>query len=97
MQGLLKETQQANDRLQKEYNLLTEKVSKMQHTLEEHIHTNTQVGKEEVKSWPLHAASFFMPLSRCAKCTAPELRVSGMLMRKWAGCAVASRELTAAA
>ena len=34
----------ANDKLQKEYNLLTDKVSKMQQTLEEHIHTNTQVG-----------------------------------------------------
>ncbi len=44
MQGVLKETQMANDKLQKEYNLLTDKVSKMQQTLEEHIHTNTQVG-----------------------------------------------------
>ncbi len=43
VQGLLKETQLANDRLQKEYNLLTDKVSKVQHTLEEHIQTNTQV------------------------------------------------------
>ncbi len=43
LQGLLKETQLANERLQKEYNLLTDKVSKMQHTLEEHIQTNTQV------------------------------------------------------
>ena len=39
---MLKESQLANERLQKEYNLLTERVSKMQGTLEEHIHTNTQ-------------------------------------------------------
>ena len=44
VQGVLKDTQMANDKLQKEYNLLTDKVSKMQQTLEEHIHTNTQVG-----------------------------------------------------
>lgn len=42
-QALLKDSQLSNDRLQKEYNLLTDKVSKMQQTLEEHIHTNTRV------------------------------------------------------
>ena len=42
-QGLLRESQQANERLQKEYNGLAEKVARLHHTLEEHIHTNTQL------------------------------------------------------
>lgn len=41
-QALLRESQAANERLQKEYNTVTNKVAKMQATLEEHIHTNTQ-------------------------------------------------------
>ncbi len=43
MQGLLRESQLANERLQKEYNVLTEKVARLHHTLEEHVHTNTQL------------------------------------------------------
>lgn len=43
LQGLLRESQQANERLQKEYNALTDKVQRLHHTLEEHIHTNTQL------------------------------------------------------
>ena len=33
----------ATDRVQKEYNLLNEKVQKLHHDLEEQIHTNTQL------------------------------------------------------
>lgn len=40
---MLKDSQLANERLQKEYSLLVEKVAKLQGTLEEHVHTNTQV------------------------------------------------------
>lgn len=43
LQGMLKDSQLANGRLQKEYSLLVEKVAKLQGTLEEHVHTNTQV------------------------------------------------------
>ena len=35
--------QVATDRVQKEYNLLNEKVQKLHHDLEEQIHTNTQL------------------------------------------------------
>ncbi|KAL4439847.1 hypothetical protein ABPG75_002848 [Micractinium tetrahymenae] len=43
LKGLLRESQQANERLQKEYNALTEKVARLHHTLEEHVHSNTQL------------------------------------------------------
>eukprot|EP00887_Chlorella_sp_A99_P000486 scaffold17.g486.t1 len=43
LQGLLRESQAANERLQKEYNTLTERVARLHHTLEEHIHQNTQL------------------------------------------------------
>lgn len=43
MQGLLRESQLVNERLQKEHNGLTEKVARLHHTLEEHVHTNTQL------------------------------------------------------
>ena len=42
-QGLLRESQQANERLQKEYSGLAEKVGRLHHSLEEHIHANTQL------------------------------------------------------
>ena len=43
LQQLLKEAQQANDKVQKDYNLLSEKSQKLHHDLEEQIHTNTQL------------------------------------------------------
>lgn len=43
LQALLRESQQANERLQKEYNTLTERVTRLHHTLEEYIHQNTQL------------------------------------------------------
>mmetsp|Transcript_23941 Transcript_23941/g.66472 ORF Transcript_23941/g.66472 Transcript_23941/m.66472 type:complete len:870 (+) Transcript_23941:229-2838(+) len=43
LQQLLKEAQQATDKVQKDYNLLSEKSQKLHHDLEEQIHTNTQL------------------------------------------------------
>jgi chromosome segregation ATPase len=43
LQGLLKEAQQNTEKVQKEYNLLSEKTQKLHHDLEEQIHTNTQL------------------------------------------------------
>ncbi|PRW33224.1 flagellar associated isoform A [Chlorella sorokiniana] len=43
LKGLLRESQQASERLQKEYNALSDKVARLHHTLEEHVHTNTQL------------------------------------------------------
>ncbi len=43
LQALLRESQQSGERLQKEYNALAEKAARLHHTLEEHIHSNTQL------------------------------------------------------
>ena len=43
VQALLRESQLAGERLQKEYNALAEKAARLHHTLEEHIHSNTQL------------------------------------------------------
>eukprot|EP00873_Tetraselmis_striata_P013169 jgi/Tetstr1/433433/TSEL_022707.t1 len=43
LQGLLKEAHQNTEKVQKEYNLLSEKTQKLHHDLEEQIHTNTQL------------------------------------------------------
>ena len=40
---MLRESQVATDRVQKEFNLLNEKVQKLHHDLEDQIHTNTQL------------------------------------------------------
>lgn len=42
-QGLLRESQQASERLQKECGALAERAARLHHTLEEHIHANTQL------------------------------------------------------
>lgn len=43
LEQMLRESQGATDRLQKEFNLLNEKVQKLHHDLEDQIHTNTQL------------------------------------------------------
>lgn len=43
LQGLLRESQQANERLQKECSALAERAARLHHTLEDHIHSNTQL------------------------------------------------------
>lgn len=43
LQVVLKEANQATERVQKEYNLLSEKSQKLHHDLEEQIHNNTQL------------------------------------------------------
>ncbi|EFN51138.1 hypothetical protein CHLNCDRAFT_141344 [Chlorella variabilis] len=43
LKALLRESQLAGERLQKEYNALAEKAARLHHTLEEHIHSNTQL------------------------------------------------------
>lgn len=43
LEQMLRESQVATDRVQKEFNLLNEKVQKLHHDLEDQIHTNTQL------------------------------------------------------
>eukprot|EP00882_Tetradesmus_deserticola_P031111 GHRQ01035164.1.p1 GENE.GHRQ01035164.1~~GHRQ01035164.1.p1 ORF type:complete len:612 (+),score=349.69 GHRQ01035164.1:203-1837(+) len=43
LEGLLKEAKGSTDKVQKEFNALSEKVSKLHHDLEEAVHTNTQL------------------------------------------------------
>uniref|UniRef100_A0A383VEV0 Cilia- and flagella-associated protein 58 central coiled coil domain-containing protein n=1 Tax=Tetradesmus obliquus TaxID=3088 RepID=A0A383VEV0_TETOB len=43
LEGLVKEAKGATDKVQKEFNALSEKVSKLHHDLEEAVHTNTQL------------------------------------------------------
>lgn len=40
---MLRESKQATEKVQKEYNQLNEKVQKLHHDLEDQIHTNTQL------------------------------------------------------
>lgn len=42
-QALLRESQAAGERLQKEYNSLAERAARLHHSLEDHVHTNTQL------------------------------------------------------
>ena len=43
LEQMLRESQVATDRVQKEFNILNEKVQKLHHDLEDQIHTNTQL------------------------------------------------------
>ncbi len=43
LEGMLRDTKYASEKVQKEYNQLNEKVQKLHHDLEEQIHTNTQL------------------------------------------------------
>eukprot|EP00884_Botryococcus_braunii_P003023 jgi/Botrbrau1/12721/Bobra.67_1s0084.1 len=55
MEQLLREAQATTDKVQKEYNAVSERVSKLQHDLEEQIHTNTRLlAENSSKAVALH-------------------------------------------